>query len=90
MEVKLSDEFTTSVREKVYSEKIFDQVFKMVKKTIPIVPTIGTNSLPASIAEAFGAEVRIASVKPFLIVYEYDKDHEIVSVYDLIHGKQAY
>lgn len=90
MEVIITESFKADVLAMVASEKVYDQIAKVVGEILPIIPTIGSNDIPLFVSEKFGDAVRCAFVKPFLIVYEYDEASQKVYVYGLMHERQAY
>lgn len=53
------------------------------------VPTMGSRSLPTSIIEQYGKNVRKLPVSPFLIICQTLDDGSIL-VLGMIHQKQAY
>lgn len=89
MEIVLTEGFRTDLREMVTSEKVFDHIMKIVYEVLPIIPTLGNSDLPTSIAEIFGPSVSRAYAKPFFVIYEYSRSDQRLTVYGLIHEKQA-
>ena len=53
-------------------------------------PEIGSRNLPASIVELYGPSVRKLVVKPFIVVYEFDIDGNVVDVLGLVHQRAAW
>lgn len=52
-------------------------------------PESGSSDVPDSIRDEFGAGVRKCALNPFDLVYEYDRAHDVVLLYGLIHQRMA-
>lgn len=52
-------------------------------------PDMGSNSLPASIAERYGANVKKLVVTPFDVIYEHLPEQDEVLIYALVHQRAA-
>lgn len=53
-------------------------------------PEFGSSQLPTSIASQFGANVRKVSIRPFDLIYTYDKERELVLVEALVYQRAAW
>ncbi len=53
-------------------------------------PELGSRNLPRSIVQTYGDSVRKLAVKPFLIIYEYREDEDIVYILGLDHQRAAW
>jgi len=85
----LTELFRKDIRSKVTSKRIFEEI-KTKVKYLNVIPTMGSTDLPESVIQTFGENVRKLSNPPFLIIYEYDENEQLVTVYALIHERQAY
>lgn len=72
----------------IWSDAVMDDL-KDVLTAIEIFPRIGSRDVPASIRERFGEGVLKAVVPPFDLIYEYDEVADAVTVYGLVHFRQA-
>lgn len=54
------------------------------------VPSLGSNRLPRAIREEFGDTVRKMSVAPFLVIYEYMDNGDLILVHGLVHQRKAF
>ena len=55
-----------------------------------VFPRIGSSEIAPSISEEFGEDVMIVVVKPFDLIYEYDKATGTVYLYGLIHNRSVH
>ena len=86
--IRFSEQFINDVA-KVRESKKRAEIRKFID-LLEDLPEIGSANLPDSIISEYGDNVRRLVVNPFLIVYEYEKDSDLVNVLGLIHAKQAW
>ncbi|MEG1561007.1 MAG: type II toxin-antitoxin system RelE/ParE family toxin [Raoultibacter sp.] len=77
------------MRSKVHSKKIFAEI-KTKVLYLETIPTMGSSDVPQSITEVFGTTVRKLPNPPFLVLYEYCEEDQLITVDALIHERQAY
>ena len=70
-------------RARLASPRIRTRVDGMLR-TIERMPGVGSSLVADSLRERYGERILKALVSPYLIIYEYDRDHDIAYVYDLI------
>lgn len=85
----LTERFKKDMTTKVSSKRVSSSIKSSVKN-LETIPAAGSNALPDSIIEAFDENVRKFASPPFLIIYEFDKEENLVIVDALIHERQAY
>ena len=50
-------------------------------------PELGSSKMPESIKRLYGNNVRKISVAPFLLIYDYSKKEDAITLYGLIHTR---
>ena len=53
------------------------------------VPTFGSRKVRGSLKERFGDNCMTADLSPFLVVFEYDEEQDIVFVYGIVHQRSV-
>ena len=72
----------------IRSDRVLEHVHGVVRN-LERFPQMGSTDVPRSIAREFGDDVRKYVVAPFDLVYEYNKDSDVVYVYGLVPCVQA-
>lgn len=70
-------------RNEVSSARIRTNIDDMLR-TIELMPGVGSSLVPPSIVRRYGDGILKALVSPYCIIYEHDRDNDIVYVYDLL------
>lgn len=70
-------------RNSISSERLRDHIDAMLH-TIEFMPGVGSSLVKPSLKLQYAESILKALVSPYLIVYEHDRDQDIVFVYDLI------
>lgn len=84
----LSDRFINDLS-MVESDRVYQYIKDDVTR-LEHIPHLGNSrDVPQSIKEAYGSDIRVIPVSPFLIVYEYDKQCDLCDVKGLIPQRQA-
>lgn len=72
----------------IYSPRVRQELLQVLS-AIETFPGIGSSAVPTSIQEQYGSGVLKAVIKPFDLVYEYNKEDDIVVVYGLVPFRAA-
>ena len=65
-------------------------IIKMKSETLPPSELAKLAGMPASIVELYGPGVRKLVVEPFIVVYEFDIDGNVVDVLGLVHQRASW
>ena len=73
----------------ISSPRISERLHRILRM-LERFPRSGSASVPPSIAEQFGPNIRKCAVNPFDLVYRYDPESDTVFLEGLINQKMAY
>ncbi len=76
-------------RSEVLSDRTLDRIDAMLY-TIEGMPGVGSSLVAPSLKRRYGLHVLKAVVKPYLILYRYDRQNDIVYVYDLVNARSIH
>lgn len=72
----------------INSARLHEHLVKVLSM-LEAFPESGSSDVPDSIRDEFGADIRDCALNPFDLVYEYDRERDIVLLYGLIHQRLA-
>ena len=72
----------------VCSPRLHDHLMRVLRM-LERFPESGSPDVPASIAQEFGPGIRKCALDPFDLVYEYEKDGDVVMLHGLVNQRMA-
>ena len=67
---------------------LWDHLLRALR-AIEMFPEIGSADIPETTRERYGTAVRKMAIRPFDLVYEYDRESDVVYVHALIPFRQV-
>ena len=72
----------------IWSPSARDYLLRALR-AIEMFPEVGSADIPETIRERYGTAVRKMAIRPFDLVYEHDRESDVVYVHALIPFRQV-
>lgn len=84
-ELVFADSYFETVGQ-ITSRRLQDRLLDLLS-LMSEVPTFGSRKVRGSLKDRFGDCCMTADLSPFLLVFEYDEEHDVVYVYGIVHQR---
>lgn len=86
-ELEFAESYFDTV-EQITSKRLRQRLLKLLE-IMQDAPTFGSRKVRDSLKERFGGNCMTADLSPFLLVFEYFEDDDIVRVYGIVHQRSV-